>query len=303
MHNIKNVTYRSTKEDSGKRIDVVLSAAFLTSRSYIQSLIKNGLIKKNNIVIVKSSMLVIEDEEYIIENEKTVYENIDPIEKNIQIFFENSDFIIINKPAYIQSHKTNAQDKNFSIADWGIDYIKNNELDRGGIVHRLDKETTGVLLIAKTKESQKIFTNLFEKKLIHKEYISFTGGKPGERGEICFNIVRDPLNPSKMTYSFSQGKESLTTFEKIGEEKNCFSILQCFPKTGRTHQIRVHLAAIDCPIIGDGVYGSKSSLISRHALHAFKIKFIYKETEFEFTAPLPEDMLSLLSPINKNLFI
>ncbi len=298
--NKKNIFFIN-QDDSNKRIDIVISELYDISRSLAQKYISDELIYKNNEIVKKPNIKVHEYDSIEIKEKDISEEKIDIENKiKIEIIFENKDFLIINKPPFICVHKANPNDKSFTISDWFIqnkywnDIIFEKEKEsRPGIVHRLDKNTSGILILAKNFKTQQLFCNLFKNREINKEYIAFTEKTPAkETGIISYNICRDKINPTKMTHHFYNGRKSETKYALI-EKKNNFSIVKCFPKTGRTHQIRVHLASIECPIIGDEIYGVKSNLINRQALHAEKISFKFNDEEYSFSADLCEDMEKL----------
>jgi 23S rRNA pseudouridine1911/1915/1917 synthase len=300
---LKKEIFFINEENSKKRIDIVISEFFYISRSLAQKYISEKLVYKNNEIIRKPNIKVHESD--IIEiKEKEILEDDQQIKSNIEIeiIFENNDFLIINKPPFISVHKSNYYDKSFTISDWLIqnnywnDVVFGKEKEaRPGIVHRLDKNTSGILILAKNFKTQLIFCNLFKNREIRKEYIAFTEKSPiKENGIISYNIARDITNPTKMTHNFFSGRKSETEYNLI-EKRNNFSVIRCLPKTGRTHQIRVHLSAIDCSIIGDEIYGEKSNLINRQALHSEKISFKLKEKEYTFSANLYCDMEKLLN--------
>lgn len=278
------------------RIDLFLSLIMNISRTESLFLLEKNLVFINKQSHIKKSKKVLSYDvvEVLREENVIVKKEIELI--SISILFINEDFLIISKPPFISCHKTNSKDSSYTIADFARLYWNDridNEESRYGIVHRLDKETSGVLIIARTIEIKNIFMDLFKKRKIEKKYIAFIQkGLLKKSGKIEYSIMRDPLCPIKMTYSRGQGKEAETNYIII-EEKNNFDIVECFPKTGRTHQIRVHFQALDVPLLGDKVYGKESNLINRHALHASQISFILKEMKYSFTASLWPDMEEL----------
>lgn len=277
------------------RIDLFLSLVMSISRTESLSLLDQKLIFINNECHIKKSKKVFLDDIIEIINKDTTVAKKETAIIPITILYIHEDFLIINKPPFISCHKTNAKDTHYTIADFARSYWNDtSDLEhRYGIVHRLDKETTGVLIIARNNTIKNILLDLFKKRKIEKKYIAFIEKGLGKKsGNIEYAIMRDPLCPVKMTYSFGQGKAAETKYTIIEEKKN-FDIAECFPKTGRTHQIRVHFQALGYPLIGDKIYGKESKLITRQALHAHQISFTLKDTKYTFKAPLWPDMEEL----------
>ncbi|MEK7586605.1 MAG: RluA family pseudouridine synthase [Patescibacteria group bacterium] len=231
----------------------------------------------------------------------------------IPIIFENENFLVLNKPAGISVHP-DGFNQTPTITDW---LIKNypelegvgeamilangTEISRPGIVHRLDKDTSGVLVIAK---NQKTFLELKEKFKNHKVEKTYQAIVYGEvkkdQGVIDLPIGRSKNDPRKRVASTqADGKlrEAVTRYEVVEKFKG-FSLLKLFPKTGRTHQLRVHLKAIGYPIVGDTLYAFKNAenllTISRQALHANYIKFSLNGESFAFEAPLAKDLIATI---------
>jgi 23S rRNA pseudouridine1911/1915/1917 synthase len=179
--------------------------------------------------------------------------------------------------------------------------------DRPGIVHRLDKDTSGLLLIARTNYAHATFNTLFQTRTIHKTYLALVHGHPPASGTIDLAIGRHPVNRHTMT-TFKAGtyeaarhrtRNAFTAYTVL-EYFDEYSLLEVKPVTGRTHQIRVHLAALGHPIVGDAVYGTASKLIARQALHAHRLQFMFDGQEHIFTQPLPGDMANVVSSIKKS---
>jgi len=215
------------------------------------------------------------------------------------IIFENENIIAIYKPEEYLSHPTKAGDLRPSITQWlAQKYPELKEIgkseNRFAIVHRLDKETSGIILAAKNQEAFNALQKQFKEKLIKKEYIALVEGKIEKGG-----IIKSPLTFSKNKKEFKiitanplinnnkKIRQAETIFQVLKNYKNC-TLLKIFPKTGRTHQIRVHLKSIGHPIIGDKRYNKKTKA-QRLFLHASAIEFSYPEgKKFRLEAPLPD---------------
>ena len=232
----------------------------------------------------------------------------------IPILFSDPHFIVINKPAGVIVNNADTArgeftiqdfiDKKFNISDNGSEFSS-----RGGIVHRLDKETSGALIVALNEES---FVNIqaqFKKRQVHKEYLALCHGRLVEEGEINVPIGRLPWNRMRFGV-IPQGREAYTKFKveeyrslKTGKTVEPLSLVKVFPQTGRTHQIRVHFQYVGHPIFADNLYAGRKTiardrkLLNRHFLHASKISFIHPLTKKPLTvdAPLTAELVDFLA--------
>ncbi len=235
----------------------------------------------------------------------------------LDVIYEDEYLLVINKPAGLIVHPAGEKKTgtlvNALLNHCGEEILKIGGNERGGLVHRLDKDTSGVMVIAKTEKTHAEIARQFKQREIEKTYIALVWGilKDNE-GEINTPIGRSVGDRRKMSVFSAKLRES-TTFFRVQERFQDFTLLELKPKTGRTHQIRVHLASIGHPVIGDAVYGGKkrtasSSLedikdkITRQFLHAYKLKFYHPELKksVEFQAPLPEDMQYVISWAREN---
>lgn len=238
--------------------------------------------------------------------------------KNIQIVHEEETFLVINKPAGIIVNKSDTARNEQTIQDFVEEnyHLKSNEEDsefikRGGIVHRLDKETSGLLLIALTNESFFELQRQFKEKIVEKEYIALVHGRLVPEGELNVPIGRLPWNRTRFGV-LPQGRESYTRFKVLkyktlqnGMSSEVLSLVAVFPKTGRTHQIRVHMQYAGHSIFADSLYaGRKNSLndrklLGRQFLHASKISFKHPVTgkNVTFEVPLPSELVDFLSSL------
>lgn len=237
----------------------------------------------------------------------------------ITILFQDDAFLVIDKPSGITVNKADTTKGQVTIQDWAEDKlgIKNHELrimedsdfyNRGGIVHRLDKETSGILLIAKTPEAFLELQRQFKERIVKKTYLALSHGAiVPEVGEISVPVGRLPWN-RKQFGVVAGGREAMTKYKVISNFKSPISneqltLVELYPETGRTHQIRVHLKHIGYPIFADFLYaGRKTSrddrkLLFRVFLHAAKISFLHPTTgkEVSFESPLPEELQKVLN--------
>jgi len=230
-----------------------------------------------------------------------------------KILYEDKDLLVINKPAGTIIHPTFNNVDNPSIASWFLQkysFVSNVGEDRlrPGIVHRLDKETSGVLILAKNNLIFNYFKNLFKARKIKKEYIALVNGEIRKReGIINLPLTRSKKSPikRKITVKKDEGRIALTKY-KVLRLYNGYTLLEVFPQTGRTHQIRVHLASIGFPIVGDKIYGKAKKLnklnLPRHFLHAQTISFVLPSGKsIKIQAPLPEDLKKILQQLKSKI--
>lgn len=236
-----------------------------------------------------------------------------------QIIYEESDFVVINKPAGLIVHHAavaGVESREPSLADWVVEKYPETKtvgdpstssgqvvFDRPGIVHRLDKDTSGVMIIARTQEAFSFFKNLFQTKLIRKTYLALVYGAPKELKGVIDKPIGLNSGSVKRTVFVKNAKmvkEAVTEYEversfEIGGVP--VSLVRVFPQTGRTHQIRVHMASIGCPIVGDALYGSKKETVplARQFLHADSIEFpTSRGNRLTISADLPADLAALI---------
>lgn len=293
-----------TADSSGERLDKVLAARLdQFSRVQIQALIRDGQVtvggrpakpshrvECGDLIRVQVPALEVEDA---------------PVPEAIplDVLFENDDLAVIDKPAGMVVHPAYGHRSGTlvnavlarwpSIAAWG-------EPERAGIVHRLDKETSGVIVVAKTPAALETLRAQFKERAVEKRYLALVEGTPDTPdGIIDAPIGRDPHQRKRMAVA-RDGREAVTEFHVI-EQYDEFSLIEVFPKTGRTHQIRVHLAFIGHPVVGDTVYGRRHQRIKmkRHFLHAAALSFPLPGSSEIVTveAPLPVPLQDILNKL------
>ncbi len=288
--------YLFTVEDEKcERLDSYLTKRYpLYSRAYFQELIENKQVLVNGQAPKKRTVPSIGDqiEVYL---QKRAGPDLTPQNIPLDVLYEDSHLIAVNKPAGMVVHPAPGNWSNtFVNALLNHCEVASTSEFRPGIVHRLDKETSGVMLAAKTEECHQKLCELFAKRAIKKEYLAIAIGKVPSI-EINAAIKRCKIHRKKMTICNEEGKEAITKAELIGFNGN-FSLVSLKPQTGRTHQIRVHLKSLGNPILGDKLYGKPSIneryQASRHYLHAKKISFIHPitHTKMEIEAPIPKEM-------------
>ncbi len=302
------------------RIDRYIASLFPDySRSYFQRLIDLGNITINTIRTKKHSTLVSDGDTVTIQfPAERIAEPIHVIDRTsgIKILAETAHFMIIHKPAHLLVHAPSAASNAITVVDWIRHHHAHiseiGATDRPGIIHRLDRETSGILIVTKTDYAHNAIGILFRSRNIHKTYKAIVAGHPPAQGTITVAIGRDPRNRMRMA-AFDEnmidaaGKVGST---KVRQAQTHYRVLEYFenaslvevkPVTGRTHQIRVHMTSIGHPIIGDQLYGKKSSLIERQALHAESLEFDFDGKNYSFIDSFPDDFQQLLSSLRTSI--
>lgn len=294
--------------DNEDRLDLFLSEELDgISRTIIQRLIKSGNITVNE-KVKKSSYLLKEGDEVLVnipEKEKIeiLPENID-----LDILYEDDDLAVVDKsqnmvvhPAPGNHSKTLVNGLLYHIDELSMLY----GLIRAGIVHRLDKDTSGLLVIAKNEYTHEELIKQFKDRTVLKEYIALVHNNVKGNGIINKPIGRNPKNRKKMAV-VPNGKEAITTYEVL-KRYNKYTLLKVGLKTGRTHQIRVHMADMNHPIVGDPVYssGKNEFKLDKQLLHAYKIGFIHPKTKeyIEFTKDVPTEFRDIINKLDKRVII
>lgn len=302
-----NYKFRVGKAEQGERIDIYLSNILTEmSRSYIKKGINSGWIRINKNK-TKASYKIKEGDLITVDiPTKKKSSSIKPEKIPLDIVYEDEDIIIVNKkrgmvvypgPGNQSGTLVNAL-LNYTkeLSSWG----GNN---RPGIVHRLDKDTSGLLIVAKNDIAHKYIARQLKTRKVKKTYIALVFGSIKEdSGVIGVPIGRNPVNRTKMMVTDHNSRKALTYF-KVLERFSGFTLLELQIETGRKHQIRVHLEFIGHPIVGDPVYCNRINpfSINGQALHAYKLGFKHPKTKkfIEFTAPIPEDMYLILDYLRK----
>lgn len=298
------------ENEQGIRLDKLLADKYENrySRTYFQNLIAEKLVLLNGAPVKKREKLQAGDQ---IEIQFACPKEIDLKAENIplDILYEDQDLIVVNKSKDLVIHPApgnwshtfvNALLYHCQNQNWNKSSL---ESLRPGIVHRLDKDTTGVLLAAKNLEAQQKLTEYFAARKVYKEYLAITLGNPG-KVSIDKAIGRHPKLRQKMAILESGGKEALSYVETLKSSKN-LSLARVIIATGRTHQIRLHLSHLKTPVLGDSVYGNLSAnqkyKTERPYLHAscLRIQHPMKKVEMEFLAPLPLDMQEMIQKFDK----
>ena len=209
----------------------------------------------------------------------------------LDIIFEDEHILVLNKPGNIVSHPTKGYAGGTLANALSHHWLQQGESRPARLVTRLDRETSGLVLVAKSAWCHHRLSNT----KIHKEYLAVTRGIPQpDQGEIDQPIGRSPDNPKKRGVN-PQGKPALTRYWTVKTGEN-LALVRLVPHTGRTHQLRIHMAHIGCPLVDDFMYGRVEGLVGRTALHAYKVEFNHPQSQqkMQFTAPIPNDFSGLV---------
>ena len=291
-----------------ERLDKILAAELEGySRSRLQKLIKNGNVLVDGELIQKNGAAISPGAAISVQVPSSQPSEIIPEEVPLDVVFENEDILVINKPWGMVVHPS-AGHSSGTLVHAALAHSPQIEgvggVKRPGVVHRLDKDTSGVILMAKNDEAHQFLQDQFQERTVEKEYYALVDGRPPTpKGRIEIAIGRDHIHRQRMApVLLKNGKEAISEYYTLEEFTN-HTLLKVHILTGRTHQIRVHLEFLKCPVVGDTTYGrNKPSLpVKRQFLHASRISItIPGETEPRtFEAPLPLDLVQILEELPK----
>ena len=261
------------------------------SRSIATRLVETGKVTVNGEVAAKVGMKVRKHDKIEIDYEPKWHTESPEID--LPVIFENKTCVVVNKPVGVLSHSKGEFNPEATVATWLKDRIKNMSGERAGIVHRLDRATSGVMICAKTPEALHWLQKQFSARNVKKTYIAVVKGTPDEKEAVIdMPIERNPKKPQTFRVG-ANGKSSVTAY-KVLEKNDQYSLLELKPTTGRTHQLRVHLEHIGHPIVGDTFYGGPTG--KRLFLHAKSLEITLPNKNREtFEAPLPEEFNEIMN--------
>lgn len=265
------------------------------SRSVWQKYIEMGLVEINGVVVTSIRQHLHEDDEVTTQTLPVASFE----QETLPVVYEDDHVIVINKPVGVLTHAKGSLTEEFSVAEFVRPrMVETDDTNRPGIVHRLDRATSGVIICAKDNAAKRLLQKQFQDRKAHKTYIAIVKGVPKiPEAKIDLPIGRNPKKPSSFRVD-AKGKSAVTIYRVLASNKT-HSVLELKPLTGRTHQLRVHLAYIGCPIVGDAFYGSKKSPIGRMCLHAKELEItIPTSVRKTFEAAIPDDMATFIAEIS-----
>ena len=305
------IEYIISEESKGLRVDQAISKEYDEySRSLIQKWIKKEKILLNGKTTRAKAILSLNDKITIFPEENINSDEILPENIRIDINYEDEDLLVIEKNTNIVSHPAESVKKGTIANGLVHKFPELANLPRAGLIHRLDKDTSGLLIVAKHLKSFQLLTQAMQNRQITKNYIAYVHGQIMKNSTINKPISRHKTNRKKMAVNIG-GKEAITSYEVL-ENFNFFTKLKINLLTGRTHQIRVHMNYIGYPIVGDQIYGLNSNKCKssndfvkkfpRQALHAKKLEFMhpFSKKKLTLTSQVPKDLFNLHSEISKD---
>lgn len=329
------VTAHAEEDEKSMRLDKWLAGKVDLSRARIRALIESGQVRGNGEIITSPSAKVRLEFEYAVHIPPPVDDTPKPEDIPLDILFEDEQLIVVHKPTGMTVHPAPGS-RSGTLVNALLHHCRDSlsgigGVLRPGIVHRIDKDTSGILVVAKTDRAHQYLSKQFAKHSIHRRYVCFARGGPNPReGRIETRIARSTHDRKKMAVvrgtfgdieASEHGRHAVTNYRRIkgyGQRPNSaigtplISQIECRLETGRTHQIRVHMAHIACPLLGDPLYGKQRAFktakseaelqlqdalanLKRQALHAAELGFIHPASKEEmiFEAPLPDDLKAL----------
>ncbi len=295
----------ASNENTGDRLDKFVADNSDISRSYAAKLCEDGLVTLNGKQLEKKYKIK-GNEEIVIEVPEPEELSIEPEDIPLDIVYEDSDVIVVNKPQGLCVHPAPGNESgtlvNGLVYHCGDELSAINGVIRPGIVHRIDKDTSGLLMIAKNNEAHlKLSEQLKERKAMRKYIALVNGNIKEDSGTVNKPIARNPVDRKKMAVVIG-GREAITHFNVL-ERFGQYTLVECILETGRTHQIRVHMASIGHSIVGDPLYGIKKEKfkLSGQLLHAKTVGFIHPTTNemMEFTSEIPAYFEKVLEKLRK----
>jgi 23S rRNA pseudouridine1911/1915/1917 synthase len=289
---------RVPSEAAGLRLDRFLAGVpVIGSRAAAESLVARGVVLVDGAPAEKSTKLAGGEE---IEFEAPQGASpLEPEDVGLRIAYEDEHLLVVDKPAGVVAHPSAGHERGTLVHGVLAHGAAGGEAERPGIVHRLDRDTSGLLVVARSAESHERLKRLVQKRQLEREYLALVRGRPRSRaGRIEAPIGRDRRDPTRHSLDTDRPREAVTHFELV-ELIGQHALLRVRLETGRTHQIRVHLAAIGLPVVGDPVYGVPDPALGRQFLHATRLAFEHPFTgeRVEAESPLPPDLSAYLEEL------
>jgi 23S rRNA pseudouridine1911/1915/1917 synthase len=263
------------------------------SRSTWQKFIASGYVYVNGEVETSGKRLLDEDDEVTIK-----LPDLTPQQEDLPVIYEDDHVVVFNKPAGVLTHSKGAVNEEFTVADYMRPLQKEADTtNRPGIVHRLDRDTSGVIIAAKDSETKHLLQKQFQDRKAKKIYLAVVVGRPKlDEARLDLPIERHPKKPATHRVG-ANGKSAVTTYKVLVSDGK-HSVVELKPETGRTHQLRVHLAYIGTPIVGDRLYGQEKSPIGRLCLHAKALEITIPTSQRRvFEADPPDDLQAFIDEV------
>jgi 23S rRNA pseudouridine1911/1915/1917 synthase len=294
------VEFRTFDAPAGERLDVAIALALELSRTYAKELVTEGYVTLDGRPVGKAATKLAGTEVVSVILPPPRPMHVEAEDLALDVIYQDQDLAAINKPPGMVAHPTatlrtgtvvNALLGRMPLSKEGLQ-DPSDAAYRPGIVHRLDKDTSGVMVVAKNEAAHRHLSNSFKKRFAEKEYVAIVVGAVQDGVTVDAPIGRHPVRRQSMTVGGENAKSATTRFRVIAELAG-FSLVKARPVTGRTHQIRVHLAHLGAPILGDALYGRESGAISRQALHAYRLSVPHPHDNraVTFSAQVPTDMV------------
>ena len=300
---MERIQFTVEDELKGIRIDKALLSKVELSRTRIQQLIDEGLICVND-EPVKSNYKLRLDDDVTVEIPDSEEYHVEPVKMDLDIRYEDEDVIVINKPRGLIVHPT-ATTSELTLVNGVLYHCKDlsgiNGVNRPGVVHRIDKDTTGLIIMAKNDKAHlSLSAQLADKTMSRKYYALVHGVIQHDNGTIDAPIGRDPKDRQKMAVTDKNGKDAVTRFY-VRERFKKHTLIECHLLTGRTHQIRVHMEYIGHPVVNDPKYAPRRMKGNGQLLHAFELTFIHPTTNqrMTITCPRPADFEEYLEKLRE----
>ena len=292
---------RSFEAPADERLDVAIAQALSLSRTFAKELVDEGMVTLDGLPVGKPATKLRGGEivSLVLPPPKPML--VEPEDIDVHVIYEDEDLAAIDKPPDLIAHPT-ATVRTGTVVNALLGRMTLSKEDhydphrddyRPGIVHRLDKDTSGVMVIAKHEAAHRALADAFKKRLTVKEYVAIVVGDLEDDVRLDAPIGRHPVRRQTMTVGGSGAKNAMTNFRVLARTRN-HALVKALPRSGRTHQIRVHLAHLGTPILGDEAYGRISHLIPRQALHATRLTVPHPRDHqaITFAAQVPPDMVS-----------
>ncbi len=299
-------TLRLKAESDGVRLDKwICEQAPDISRSQAQRLIEGGFVSVNG-SMARPSVKVAAGDEVTVELPPPPPSTLAPENIPVKIVYEDDDLLVVDKPPGLTVHPAPGHPEH-TLANAVMSHLTQpdtGDSNRPGIVHRLDKDTSGLIIVAKNPTAHENLMKQFKERIVSKVYLALAQGHmTPDEGVIEAPIGRDRSHRERMAITdAAHGREARTAY-RVLKRTSGYSLLELKPETGRTHQIRVHLAAIGHPVVGDKTYGKGSELIGRQFLHAHRLRFRLPSSGkvIELVSPLPDDLTEALKKIDAGM--